>query len=124
MSQSLAARAALDRLRPRLGGQSWRDLDKIGAAIALLALVLVFAVFSTSFRQIDNLMLIATSASAIGIVAVGQTIVILTGGVDLSVGAIVAVTGLLAASLMKYGLGPIPPLQGALCYVAMAVGLL
>ncbi len=124
MSQSLAARAALDRLRPRIGGRSLRDLDKIGAAIALFALVMVFAVFSTSFRQIDNLMLIATSASAIGIVAVGQTIVILTGGVDLSVGAIVAVTGLLSASLMKYGLGPIPPLQGALSYVAIAVGML
>ncbi len=123
MSVSPSARATLDRLRPKLGGRSLRDLDKIGATIALFALVMVFAVFSTSFRQINNLMLIATSASAIGIVAVGQTIVILTGGVDLSVGAIVAVTGLLSASLMKYGLGPIPPLQGALSYVAIAVGL-
>jgi len=124
MSQSLAARSALDRLRPKIGGRPSRDLDKIGATIALFALVMVFAFFSTSFRQIDNLMLIATSASAIGIVAVGQTIVILTGGVDLSVGAIVAVTGLLSASLMKYGLGPIPPLQGALSYAAIAGGML
>ncbi len=123
MSMSPSARATLDRLRPRLGGRPLRDLDKIGATIALFALVMVFALFSTSFRQINNLMLIATSASAIGIVAVGQTIVILTGGVDLSVGAIVAVTGLLSASLMKYGLGPIPPLQGALSYLAIAVGL-
>lgn len=124
MSLSPSARTTLDRLRPKLGGRSLRDLDKIGATIALFALVMVFAIFSTSFRQINNLMLIATSASAIGIVAVGQTIVILTGGVDLSVGAIVAVTGLLSASLMKYGLGPIPPLQGALSYVAIICGLL
>ncbi|HEY4723041.1 MAG TPA: ribose ABC transporter permease, partial [Anaerolineae bacterium] len=100
MSQQIPARAALNRLRPQIAGRPLRDLDQIGALVALIILAIIFAFFSTSFRQIDNLMLIATSAAAIGIVAVGQTIVLLTGGVDLSVGAIVAVTGLLSASLM------------------------
>ena len=119
-----SARANLNRLRPKLAGKPLPGLDKIGALAALVVLVTLFSLLSTSFRQVDNLMLIATSAAAIGIVAVGQTIVLLTGGVDLSVGSIVAVTGLVSASLMKYGLGPIPPLQGALSYLAIAFGLL
>ncbi len=119
-----SARASMNRLRPKVAGRPFPGLDKIGALAALVVLVTLFSLLSTSFRQVDNLMLIATSAAAIGIVAVGQTIVLLTGGVDLSVGSIVAVTGLVSASLMKYGLGPIPPLQGASAYLAIALGML
>jgi ribose transport system permease protein len=101
----------------------WR-LDQIGALIGLLFLLLAFSFLSPSFRQVGNLLLIATMASTIGIVAVGQTLVLLTGGIDLSVSSVVALTGLIAASLMKYGLGPIPPLTGRLSYVAIGIGML
>jgi ribose/xylose/arabinose/galactoside ABC-type transport system permease subunit/putative methionine-R-sulfoxide reductase with GAF domain len=89
-----------------------------------LALVLIFSFLSPTFRQPGNLLLIVAQAATIGIVAVGQMVVLLTGGIDLSVSSIVALTGFVAARLMKYGLGPIPPLDGALSYVAIGVGLL
>jgi ribose transport system permease protein len=100
----------------------WRS-DQIGAVIGLLILFLAFSFLSPNFRQIENLLLIATMASTIGVVAVGQTLVLITGGIDLSVSSIVALTGLVAASLMKYGLGPIPPLTGSRSYVAIVIGM-
>lgn len=95
----------------------------MGALVGLLSLVLAFSFLSPSFRQAGNLFLIAMMASTIGITAVGQTLVLLIGGIDLSVGSVVALTGLITASLMKYGLGPIPPLTGSLSYVAIGIGL-
>jgi ribose/xylose/arabinose/galactoside ABC-type transport system permease subunit/putative methionine-R-sulfoxide reductase with GAF domain len=106
-----------------LASESAWELDKIGALAGLLILVLMFSLLSPSFRQSGNLMLIVMDAATVGIVAVGQTVVLLTGGIDLSVGSIVALTGLVAAGLMKYGIGPIPPLSGSLSYVAMGVAL-
>jgi ribose transport system permease protein len=106
-----------------LAGESAWELDKIGALAGLLILVLMFSLLSPSFRQPGNLMLIVMDAATVGIVAVGQTVVLLTGGIDLSVGSIVALTGLVAAGLMKYGLGPIPPLSGSLSYMAMGAAL-
>jgi ribose/xylose/arabinose/galactoside ABC-type transport system permease subunit/putative methionine-R-sulfoxide reductase with GAF domain len=106
-----------------IASESAWELDKIGALAGLLILVLMFSLLSPSFRQSGNLMLIVMDAATVGIVAVGQTVVLLTGGIDLSVGSIVALTGLVAAGLMKYGIGPIPPLSGSLSYVAMGVAL-
>ena len=100
------------------------ELDKIGALAGLLILWLSFSLLSPSFRRPGNLLLIVTQAAPIGIVAVGQTLVLLTGGIDLSVSSIVALTGLVAASLMKYGFAGIPPLSGGWSYLAIAVGLL
>jgi ribose transport system permease protein len=100
----------------------WR-MDQIGALFGLLMLILVFSLLSPAFRQVGNMQLIATMASTIGIVAVGQTLVLLTGGIDLSVSSVVALTGMVAASLMKYGLGPIPPMTGSASYAAIGIGL-
>jgi ribose/xylose/arabinose/galactoside ABC-type transport system permease subunit/putative methionine-R-sulfoxide reductase with GAF domain len=98
-------------------------MDRIGALVGLLLLVMVFSILSPNFRQVGNLLLIATTAATIGVVALGQTLVLITGGIDLSVSSVVALTGLVAASLMKYGLGPIPPMTGPASYLAIAIGL-
>jgi ribose transport system permease protein len=66
-------------------------------------------------------MLITLEAATIGIVAAGQTLVILTGGIDLAVGSLVGLTGVIAAGMMKWGVGPIPPLNS---YLALLIGLL
>ncbi len=100
-------------------------VNGIGAILGLVALILAFSFLSASFRQANNLALIAkTAAITIGIVAVGQTVVLISGGIDLSVSSIIALTGLITAWLMKFGLGPIPPLGGSLCYLAIAIGWL
>lgn len=101
---------------------SWQ-MDQIGALFGLLVLLVAFSVLSPAFRQVGNLLLIATMASTIGIVAVGQTLVLLIGGIDLSVSSVVALSGMVAASLMKYGLGPIPALTGSASWLAILLGL-
>jgi ribose transport system permease protein len=110
-----------------IGGRNfpsgWQT-DQIGALFGLLVLLVTFSALSPAFRQVGNLLLIATMASTIGIVAVGQTLVLLTGGIDLSVSSVVALSGMIAASLMKYGLGPIPALTGPLSWLAILIGLM
>ncbi|GAP22786.1 ABC transporter permease subunit [Leptolinea tardivitalis] len=98
-------------------------IENLGAIIGLSLLVIVFSFFSESFRQISNIILLLKNAAiTIGIVAVGQTVVMISGGIDLSVGSVVAITGLVTAYLMKFGFGMIPPLEGNLCYLAIAIG--
>ena len=99
------------------------QMDQIGALAGLLILFLTFSAISPAFRQVGNLLLIATMASTIGIVAVGQTLVLLIGGIDLSVSSVVALSGMIAASLMKYGLGPISPMTGPMSWIAILLGM-
>ena len=59
-----------------------------GAIIGLFILFLFFSVFSPPFLQQGNLILIARNAAiTIGIVAVGQTVVLISGGIDVSLGS-------------------------------------
>ena len=117
-----------DFLRSRFPG--WTGFsrlisDKVGALLGLLFLLLVFSSLSPSFRQVGNLMLLVKSAAiAMGIVAVGQTVVMLSGGIDLSVSSVLALSGMVSALLMRNGFGPIPPMSGPLCYLAILIGWL
>jgi ribose transport system permease protein len=112
----------------RYGKKHWYWFDKwltwgrsqTGVLLGLILVLVVFSLLSPPFRQLDNLMLILLQASFIGIVAAGQTLVVLTGGIDLSVGSSIGLTGVIAALLMKQGLGPIGPLSS---YAAIAVAL-
>lgn len=99
------------------------NIDNLGALIGLSLLILFFSFFSETFRQVSNLVLLIKNASiTIGIVAVGQTVVMISGGIDLSVSSVIAVTGLVSAVLMKFGIGQIPPMEGDMCYLAIAIG--
>lgn len=69
--------------------------------LIVVSLVMVFA--SDSFLSYSNLSNIARQISVIGIIAVGMTFAILTGGIDLSVGAVMALSGTVAAGLMVKG---------------------
>lgn len=70
--------------------------DRVGILMVLVALVLLMAIFAPNFNRVDNLLNIARSISVNAILAAGLTFVILTGGIDLSVGSIVAVSGVVA----------------------------
>jgi ribose transport system permease protein len=111
----------------RTGRQLWLDRwltwgrSQTGVLLGLILVLVVFSLRSPPFRQFDNLMLILLQASFIGIVAAGQTLVVLTGGIDLSVGSLIGLTGVIAALLMKRGVGAIGPLPS---YVAIAIALL
>lgn len=79
------------------------------------------AVISSDFRSISNLQSVAYRTAVVGIIAVGELLVILTAGIDLSVGSIAAVSGVVACLSMKLWSVPMPlavitgALVGALC---------
>ena len=70
-------------------------MNDLGTVIALLALCVVMTILSPRFFMLSNFMNIFVQISIISIIAVGMTFVILTGGIDLSVGSTVAFCGLL-----------------------------
>ncbi|AJE43385.1 ABC transporter permease [Streptomyces nodosus] len=79
-------------------------LQRHGALAVLVAVVLVSSFVFPSFGTLDNAQNIAVQASFISVVALGMTLVIITGGIDLSVGSVFALGGVLAAWASQYGL--------------------
>ncbi|HTI64873.1 MAG TPA: ABC transporter permease [Gemmatimonadaceae bacterium] len=76
---------------------SWQRAADFVLILATIAEAIVFATIAPGFGSVANLINIALSIAVTGILAVGMTAVILTGGIDLSVGSLVALTGTAAA---------------------------
>lgn len=92
--------------------------DWFGAIVAVLLLSLLLSIASPYFLTTGNLSNILVQASVIALLAGGQTFVILTGGVDLAVGALTALCGAVAGHMMiKLGM----PVEWALL-AAVAIG--
>src|SRR5205823_3485978 len=91
--------------------------------IALLALeVLVFALASPYFLTVDNISTVLRSATTLAVVSIGMTMVIIMGGIDVSVGPAMGVAAIIGARLMEANMGwPIVAL-GAIA-TGMAIGL-
>jgi ribose/xylose/arabinose/galactoside ABC-type transport system permease subunit len=81
-----------------------------------------FAAVAPQFLSVPNLVNVALSIAITGILAVGMTMVILTGGIDLSVGSVVALAGVVAAILADKGAGVAAAALAAVG-VGLAVGL-
>jgi ribose transport system permease protein len=97
--------------------------DWYGAIVAVLLLSLLLSITSPYFLTTGNLSNILVQASVIALLAGGQTFVILTGGVDLAVGALTALCGAVAGHMMiKLGMPVMPALLAALA-IGAAVGL-
>lgn len=77
----------------------------LGPLIALILAVIVFSSVSTTFFNTQNFSLILQQSVVIGILAVGQTLIILTAGIDLSIGAI-AVMGTIVMAMVGGANGP------------------
>ena len=75
----------------------------IGAVLIFVVFSVLSAIAGKNFLQIGNIMNIIVQSSIISVIAVGQTMVILTGGIDLSVGSIVAFVGLSMGLLLLAG---------------------
>jgi ribose transport system permease protein/inositol transport system permease protein len=78
--------------------------SKLAAPAFLLLLVVVFAVLEPNFLNPLNLLNVLRQVSIAGLVAIGMTFVILTAGIDLSVGSLVALAGMVGAFVAKGGL--------------------
>lgn len=90
-------------------------LQKLGPFIGLLLIIVVISVMSPNFLTINNIFNVLRQVSINALIAFGMTFVILTGGIDLSVGSILALTGAVTAGLLASGMDPI---------LAMSLGLL
>ena len=77
-------------------------LSKLGVIPVLFVLFIVLSFVSPYFLQLSNIINILHQVSITAIIGVGMTFVILTGGIDLSVGSIVALSGLTMAVTHKY----------------------
>jgi ribose/xylose/arabinose/galactoside ABC-type transport system permease subunit len=93
------SRGALRWLRPVARVLNIRVGD-LGALVALVLLVGVFAALAPGFRTFDNLITVSRQVSVDAVIAAGMTMVIITAGIDLGVGSLVAVASVLVASLL------------------------
>jgi ribose transport system permease protein len=95
---------------------------EIGILGALGLMLLVLAVFIPQFRDLQNIINITRNFSFVGIVAMGMTLVILTGGIDLSVGSVWGMTAVVVAFLLTHG-WPVPLAILASLLAAGGIGL-
>ncbi|MFP4020915.1 MAG: ABC transporter permease subunit [Halanaerobium sp.] len=90
-------------------------LDKFKTGIGLLVLVIVLSFMSPYFLTVPNLLNVVRQVSIIAIVSFGMTMVILTGGIDLSVGSMLAFAGAISAGMIVN--------TGLNVYLAILIGL-
>ncbi len=79
------------------------DIQRWGIVSVLIALVVVLGVTSPVFLSATNLRNILQQVSTIGILATGATVLMIAGGIDLSIGSIVSVAGMVMGTLIKAG---------------------
>jgi len=101
-------------------GKAKARLAQYGIYLALLVLVLFFTVASDVFLTSANLLNVLRQVSIIGICAVGLTFVLLTGGIDLSVGSVIGVSGMTCASLVAAGFPVTFAVAAALAFGVLA----
>ncbi|HDK7349906.1 TPA: ribose ABC transporter permease [Cronobacter sakazakii] len=89
--------------------------------IALLVLIAIVSTLSPNFFTVNNMLNILQQTSVNAIMAVGMTLVILTSGIDLSVGSLLALTGAVAASLVGIEVNALVAVAAALALGA-AIG--
>ncbi|MBC7735753.1 MAG: ABC transporter permease, partial [Candidatus Saccharibacteria bacterium] len=98
-------------------------LAQYGIYLALLILVVFFTISTDVFLTSANLLNVLRQVSIIGICAVGLTFVLLTGGIDLSVGSVIGVAGMTCATLIAAGF-PVVVAVGAALGFGLFAGLL
>ncbi|WP_439563114.1 ABC transporter permease [Roseinatronobacter sp.] len=115
-----------DASKPWLDAGDWKLIiarDRLHRASALLTLVLLvigFSIASASFFSVNNGLTILLQTSVIGLLGIGLTLVIITGGIDLSVGSVLALSGVISGLAVKMGVPVVPAmcagvLMGAAC---------
>src|SRR6202035_684132 len=125
MSQ-ISPPTAPEPVSPKIGtsaGSKIFAMREAGTLAALVLMLLVIAVAIPQFRQWENLVNITRNFSFVGIVAMGMTLVILTGGIDLSVGSVWGMTAVLTAFLMSNGWQMAPAILTGLLAAAVVGSL-
>jgi ribose/xylose/arabinose/galactoside ABC-type transport system permease subunit len=114
----------MSRRTPAWPAGEWlRLLDRFAIWIVLLLLLAVAALLSDAFLRPNYLFNILRQAAPVGIAAVGVTLVMIAGGVDLSVGAVISLTAVVSAVLMEGDAANIPYAVVVTLLVGTAIGL-
>ena len=95
-------------------GPAKKRLNKLGPLLALVVLVIFVTIMNPSFMSPTNLLNLLRQVSTNALIAFGMTFVIITGGIDLSVGSTLALSSVLMAGMIASGLNPV---------LAMGMGL-
>lgn len=130
-SAEAPAPAAAGARRPsgaRMGGMTMTVLRQVTLLPALVALLIVGSIVSPAFLTGSNLTGIGQQISALGVVVVGEAIILLTGGMDLSLESTYGLAPMAAAWLIApknaYGLGTdLAPVLGLLVVVVIGIGV-
>ncbi|MEU5853537.1 ABC transporter permease [Saccharopolyspora shandongensis] len=116
-SPSTGDRGLLGALGDRLSGA----VSQVAAAGALIVVFIVLSIIAPAFLTADNLFNLGSQTSVNAVMAVGVTLVIITGGIDLSVGSVAALSGVLGVLLMaEYGFNPLVGVVGGILVGAVA----
>lgn len=89
-----------ERKSMALGVWLLRNRQSLALPVMFVAAVLIFSVYAPGFLTVDNLTNVARQSVYLLIVALGQLIVLIGGGLDLSVGAVVSLTSVVSATVM------------------------
>lgn len=91
----------------RSSGRNWLMLLlELRTYVALILVFVYFAFMAPNFLSVDNAVLISKHVAINAFLAIGMTFVIITGGIDLSVGSVVGLCGMVAGYLVLYGIDP------------------
>lgn len=97
-----------DRLRKIFGAR------ETGVLVALIIMIVFLALATPAFLNVRNLLNVGRQISLLGIMSVGMTFVLISGEVDLSVGSVYALVGLVAGMMLIAGWGIVPAISLAL----------
>jgi ribose transport system permease protein len=101
--------------------KKWRSstqaIQKAAAFLSLVIMIGFFSLGSPFFMSFDNLMTVILQTTVIGILAIGVTFVIISAGIDLSLGAVLALTGMIIGKAVNAGL---PLWLSILCGILVA----
>ena len=98
-------------------------LKKYGPLFILAGLIVIMAIASPYFLTADNLETVAKQTAVIGVLTIGELLVIITGGIDLTVGAVLAFSMVISALMLKAGVPLVVCILAALA-IGAAVGYL
>jgi len=119
-SSGVAASGALERLR----AQGFRISNGLSLLIIYLIVCVAFTILSPYFLTVDNFVNIGRTLPVVGIIAIGETLVLIAGGVDLSVGSVAALSGVVTGLLWEVAGLPIGLAALAGLFTGAFIGLI
>jgi len=125
MSTTTAAASVVEYRSPLTERSHWvlSLLGRLGPAIGLICIIILFSVLRwNTFATVANWQVMLMQTAVVGTAALGMTLVIISGGIDLSVGSNIALTTVVVARLLQEGFSPLAAAIGGVITGAI-VGL-